>query len=271
MSAQAPAQETVKVITKDSNGIVKATNEVNESAVQSIVVSVDDILFQTCKIHYANSFNNRLNDIQILKDYGFLFQSAKKSVNNNNKAFGKWRERHFPQLTMKFVSYAINLIVHETDVDEWISKTDCEVSNRSYNNPETVYRAFTRYKKQLADKALQEKEVEKDAIEETGKIIAGIGTDKDIDKEPGKTIGKTPIKTGIQIEPKPLTAEEMYVSGMRAMNMILTRVNEAKWDIEERENILKVAWAIIEGIEKSFEKTETPIEKIAEKAKSKKK
>ncbi|MCP4489007.1 MAG: hypothetical protein GY820_17095 [Gammaproteobacteria bacterium] len=258
-------QETIK--SEHGEGEVKAVNEVSKDKVQSIHVKVDGILFRTCQVYYANKFNNRHEDLKVIKAFGLLGQTAKQSVNMNNKAFKAWRERHFPELTADYFQYSINIITHIEDIEKWIEKTDCEVKNRDYSNPRNIYDRFNGYKKNLAAKKLEEMEVEQKAIEETAKVIEGIGS---TDTKPSKEkveVTEEPIKSGIDIQPQPLTAEEMYVTSMQALNAILTRANEGKWDIEEKTKILGQCKKIVRVLE---EKLDSPIEKIAKKKKGKK-
>jgi len=224
---------TQKVVTRKKNGEIK-TNEMDSKVVEDSkknwidsVVKVDNIQFDTCKIHYANRFNNRVNDIVELFDFGLLFQQAKRSVNNNNKAFGKWREKHFPMLTNQFVSYSINLIVHKDDIEDWIETTEAETVNREYRNPYSVYVAFNRYKKKIADKALEAMVTKVPEVPNVDEVVKGIGTDTDTDIRE-ISIAEPVEKTGIPIERSELSKEEKVQHWLFTTNALITLYNEEK-------------------------------------------
>lgn len=147
------------------------------------------------------------------------------------------------------------MINHKDDIEVWIASPDCVIPNRSYSNPNSIMKYFNTYKKAIADKILAETADDNTpgSIEDFDVKIKGLGTTstksgEDTDSDKSMEVTLPPVKSGIQVESSPLTPEEMYTNGMRALGMILTRANEGKWKPEEKKDILKMAHNIINAL-----------------------
>ena len=255
----------IETMTTPSNASVQETiagslstteNKINPDSIDSGVQSIIVVMPKEREAIMINWYDRRLEgSIEVVKElieFGTYLIDAKKTVNGNDKAFGRYTSNTFPNISKQFITRCCYLSVHQKDMLTWLS-TDDTVRDRSYYNPDSVYQAFNKYKKRLADEALEALSEEDEALSEEDEAlseedeeneeneeISGLGTDTDQPKKPEIEIADD-TKSGHRVQSIPVTTEEVIHNLQTVVNtIIIPNLNDDKLTDKEIYILLSV-------------------------------
>ena len=204
------ADGTEKVIKTDKAPINQTGN------VQGLFVTLDKSMQPSFKraVTFWESLNKNVKKtLAELSNLGKVLHAGKQSVQNNNNVFSLWRNQHFPNMTPRYASYAIQL---NATYDKILEKfAELKIDNRMWSNPESVMNAYNK------------------AIKTTEETPA-----KTTEKTTEETTEETDSNKVISLET--LTPEKRIESLQECCNMVIESFNSDKYDDKQVKSIIKV-------------------------------